>query len=85
MNWVDENIATTVGILGDLSLVMQDERRRRGLSLRDVERESGVSLSYLWRVEKDDANPSMEIVQSILQWVLQSRAIPVTTPNGENH
>lgn len=44
-------------------------RGRRGLSLREVEEEIGVSASTLSRIERDAGNPDLETVNKLIAWL----------------
>ncbi len=48
-------------------------RRARGMTLKDLSRESGVSLSHLSGIERGTSNPSMEALHAI------SKALSVST------
>ena len=40
-------------------------RRARGMTLKDLSRESGVSLSHLSAIERGNSNPSMDVLHAI--------------------
>lgn len=61
-------------IVADLPEHLKSERTRRGLSLRDVAAECGVSFNTLSRIERRTAEPTHGNVVSVLQWLAESKA-----------
>jgi transcriptional regulator with XRE-family HTH domain len=48
-----------------LGQIIQQQRKRLGLTLRALSKKSGVSLSYLSRIELDERYPSILIIHKI--------------------
>jgi transcriptional regulator with XRE-family HTH domain len=49
-------------ILGE---ILREERRERGLSLRELAGEAGISATYLGEVERGLKEPSFEVVEAL--------------------
>lgn len=56
---------------GDRVRVM---RERRGMTQRDLEEDAGISRTYLCRIERGDANVSLEMIEDLAE-ALECRII----------
>jgi transcriptional regulator with XRE-family HTH domain len=47
--------------------ILHYARKSRGLTIKQLEKKSGVSASFISRIENDTGNPSIEIVRKLAQ------------------
>lgn len=58
-----------IDLLEKLPMLLRDTRSARGLSLRDVERQTGVSNAVVSHMERGIGEPSMRNAIAILRWL----------------
>jgi transcriptional regulator with XRE-family HTH domain len=64
-----------------LGAALKRARKERGISLRDVENETGISFATLSRIERQATSPTQDNLVRILEWL----DIPIgrIVPSGE--
>src|SRR5688500_14939744 len=53
----------------ELGQELERRRAERGLSLRQVEEETGVSAATLSRIERSSGTPDLEIIDKLARWL----------------
>jgi len=52
-----------------LAALLRGTRESRGLNLRDVAAQTGISASTLSRIERGEAEPDLRTVRAVVSWV----------------
>ena len=69
-----------VMVLSDLPVLVREARRRRGLSMRDVEDKYGVALNVLSRFERRTGTIYVDTALTLLRFVADEPPTPGTAP-----
>ena len=65
---LEQDAFAALRILEDLPLLVRETRERKGLSLREAEREVGIGFATLSRYENDVTTPDTASLMKLLRW-----------------
>jgi len=58
-------------------------RKAKGWTMRELARQSGVSVAYIAKIEKGEGNPTISIMQPILEAMGLTLTLAATNDSGE--
>jgi transcriptional regulator with XRE-family HTH domain len=65
----EPNFDEVIRVIHTVPWLVIEKRRRNNLSLRDVQRQSGVSFSTIQRLESLNGNMRVDTLLALLRWV----------------
>lgn len=59
--------------LKDFPVALRFIRNARQMTLRDIEKETGVSRTTIWRIETKETNFSFETAFKLINWMVKGK------------